>query len=116
MSTVSSGNIMNYTGLHLSNFMIDGYKYNIIAVSKPYNTIGAYYRLENDYIQKNDKMYNLLSDYKETISNSFVEYYNKHISCTVKNMFGTPISISVNDIDSISVTRLDNNYTEYWNR
>lgn len=116
MTTVSSGNIMNFNGLYLSNFMIDGYKYNICAVSKPYNKRGAYHRLENNDIHKNNELYNLLSDNSKTIAESFVKYYNEDISITDKTTYGIPVSITENDIESICVTRIYIDYTELWNR
>lgn len=117
MTTVSSGNIMNCNGLHLSNFMIDGYKYNIIVVSKPYNEKGAYHCFTNTYINKNenDKIYMFISDNK-TIVDSFVEYYNQKKSIEIKKQNNLPIEITDNDISSICVVRLDGNYVEYWNR
>lgn len=117
MTTVSTGDIMNYKGSYLSNFMIDGYKYNIIAVSKPNNDKGAYHCFTNTYITptNDDDIYMFISDNK-TIIDSFVEYYNQKKSIEIKKQNNLPIEITKSDIGSICVVRLDKNYVEYWNR
>jgi hypothetical protein len=97
--------------------MIDGYKYNIIAVSKPNNDKGAYYCFTNTYINQydNDNIYMFISENK-TIADSFVEYYNQKKSIETKKENKMPIEITTDDIGSICVVRLEKNYVEYWNR
>ena len=100
----------NKYGNDLKNFIIDSYKYNIVVKSKPYNDNGAYFPLDNTYIDKNHELYLHLTK-NGFIKDLYVEYYNYIKLNNLKNK-KIPI-ISIDMIDSIIIYQLPINYIHY---
>lgn len=105
-----SEDFTNKNGTELKNYITDSYTYNIVIKSTPYNNIGAYWCLDNTYIDKNHELYIHLTK-NEFIKDLYVEYYN---NIKLNNLKKKEIPIVSNDlIDSIKVYQLPLNYIHY---
>jgi hypothetical protein len=108
--------LTNSKGTDLKALITKENKYNIVILSKPYNCRGAYYALENTFINIADKMYNSLAQERSegSLRRLYVDYYNNVKTTNEKN--DKPNTITENDIDSIQVHVVQLTYQHYWNR
>lgn len=107
--------LTNSKGTDLKALITKENKYNIVILTKPYNSRGAYYALENTFINIADKMYNSLTQKREgSLKSLYVDYYNNVKTTNEKN--DKPNTIKENDIDSIQVHVLPLTYQHYCNR
>lgn len=104
----------NSTGLDLKNYIKpDNCKYKLSILSKPYNSRSAYYPFENTYINIGDNIYNVLTQ-DGLLKTLYAAYYNTKKEAVEKTQFNMPVTISADDIDSIIIYVLPENYTDYY--
>jgi hypothetical protein len=108
--------LTNSKGTDLKALITTEHKYNIVIMSKAYNSLGAYYALENTFINIADEMYTSLTREASEASllSLYVDYYNKIKSAEEKK--DKPNIITENDIASIHIYVFPLTYLPYWCR
>jgi hypothetical protein len=106
--------LTNSNGNELKDNMISENKFNIFIKSIPYNSRGAYHPFESGPIKNDDRLYNSLIN-STNLKDSYVNYYN-NIKAATEKRGDMPQTITINDIESITLTILPLNYVPYYMR
>lgn len=107
----------NKTGTDLANFISDKtFKYGINITSKPYNSSGAYWAFENTFIT-DDELLEALVHSDNLLTNLYASYYNNVKPYAEKtSQPNMPKTITADDINRISIRKIDVNYCPYYAR